>query len=125
MTTKFFRPRGTLAAEVVLFALASCAHAGVLLRGYEHYKAASAEGIIAFVLTVGLVGCFIRPGSARAVAMATQSFALLGTILGAFLIAIGVGPRTPADIMLHVVMLGMLTYGLATAVTARPAERGR
>src|SRR5881296_1977043 len=49
------------------------------------------QAAIAVVLLVGLVLTWIRPGSTRGVGLAAQAFALLGTLLGIFTIAIGVG----------------------------------
>lgn len=91
-----------LAFQAILFAAASLVHAGVLLSGYEHSRAATAEGVIALVLLAGLVGSLVRPASARTIALAAQGFALLGTLVGAFTIAVGVGPQTTAG-LLHAV----------------------
>jgi hypothetical protein len=58
------------------------------------------------------------------VGLAVQGFALLGTLVGAFTIAIGIGPRTGPDIVYHVGLLIVLGWGLA--VTARTGvEAGR
>jgi hypothetical protein len=40
-------------------------------------------------------------------------------LVGAFTIAIGVGPRTVPDIVFHVVMIGVLVWGLVTAWSTR------
>jgi hypothetical protein len=110
-----------LAVQVALFALASLAHRGVLLNGYEHVRAAIAEAVIAAVLAAGLLLSLMRPWSARAFALAAQGFALLGTLVGVTMILIGVGPRTAPDIALHGVMLVVLTLGLVVAWnTAKP-----
>jgi hypothetical protein len=87
-----------LAFQAALFGAASLVHAGILLSGYEHSRAATAEGVIALVLLGGLVAGLIRPASARTVALAVQGLALLGTLVGAFTIAIGVG-RKPQQTM--------------------------
>ena len=48
-----------LTAEAALFGGAALMHAGFLIRGHEHWKAASAESVIAFVLLAGLVATFV------------------------------------------------------------------
>lgn len=117
-----------LAVQAVLFATASMVHAGVLLGGYEHARAATAEGVIAVALLAALVGSLVRPSSARAISLAGQGFALLGTLVGAFTIAIGVGPQTAADHLFHVLLIALLVSGLvvawrsATTSGARPGE---
>jgi len=113
-----------LAVEAVIFALAALAHAGILLQGYEHWKAATAEGVIAAVLATGFLACLARPPATRSIGIAVQGFALLGTIVGAAMIAIGIGPQSAADIGLHVIMLATLFTGLAAALRAdgRPSS---
>jgi hypothetical protein len=93
--------RWLLALEAAAFGVAALVHAGVLLRGYEHWKAATAESVIGLVLLAGLVACLIAPRSSRAVGLAALAFALVGTLIGIFTIAIGVGPRSSFDISLH------------------------
>jgi hypothetical protein len=107
-----------LGAEVLLFGLASLAHRGVLLAGFEHARAAIAEAVIAAVLAIGLVVCIAKPLVARAAALAVQAFALLGVCVGLAMIAIGVGPRTGPDLALHALMVAALVSGLVTARSA-------
>jgi hypothetical protein len=107
-----------LAAEVALFALAALVHRGVLVGGYEHTRAAIAEAVIAAVLAAGLMLSLMRPWSIRAYALLVQGFALLGTLVGVVMIAIGVGPRTAPDLALHAGMLAMLGFGLVIAKRA-------
>jgi hypothetical protein len=104
-----------LAFQAILFAAASLVHAGVLFSGYEHSRAATAEGVITLVLFAGLVGSLVRPTSARTITLVAQGFALLGTLVGAFTIAVGVGPQTTADYVFHAVLLALLVSGLVTA----------
>jgi hypothetical protein len=110
-----------LAVQAVLFAAASLVHAGVLASGYEHSRAAIAEGVIALVLFAGLVVSLARPRATRTVAIVAQGFALLGTLVGAFTIAIGVGPQTTADSFFHVLLLALLVSGLAVAWKSKRA----
>lgn len=104
--------------EAATFIIASLIHSGRLIQGYEHPQARIAEGVIAIVLLGGLALTWIRPMSVRAVGLAAQGFALLGTLVGVFTIAIGVGPRTPPDIAYHVAILVVLVWGLRVAARA-------
>lgn len=104
-----------LAVEILLFAGASLVHAGVPVGGYEHIQAGTAEGVIAAVLALGLVICLLRPVATRMTALAVQGFALLGMLVGAFTIAVGVGPQTLADKAFHGLLLVVLAAGLVAA----------
>ncbi|CAN7481107.1 hypothetical protein [Bosea sp. LjRoot237] len=108
-----------LAIEILLFAGASLIHAGIPFSGHEHAQARTAEGVIAVVLALGLAICLLRPAAARTVALAAQGFALLGTLVGAFTIAVGVGPQAPADKVFHGILLVLLVAGLVAAWRAR------
>src|SRR5919109_963107 len=94
------------------FVLAALVHSGVLFRGYEHGSAAIAETVIGVVLLVALALTWGLPQRTRAIGIAAQAFALLGTLVGVFTIAIGVGPRTLPDIAYHVAILVALVWGL-------------
>jgi hypothetical protein len=107
--------RTLLLVEAVSFVVASLVHAGVLIDGYEHREARTAEGIIAIVIIAGLVLTWIRPAWTRAAALAAQGFALFGTLVGVFVIIIGVGPRTVPDVVYHVAIVAVLIYGLVVA----------
>lgn len=111
-TTKL---RTFLAVEVVLFALASLLHRGIIARGFEHARAAVAEGIIALVLAIGLAINVYSPSEARAAALWTQGFALVGVCAGLAMILIGIGPRTGLDYGIHAVMALTLISGLVLA----------
>ncbi len=112
-------PALLLAFELLLFAVASLIHAGILLGGYEHARASTAEGVIATVLALGLIASFIWPARLRASALAAQAFALLGTLVGAFTIYIGVGPQTTGDFIFHLLLLAILVSGLVAVVRWR------
>jgi len=105
--------------EAASFVFASLIHSGRLIQGYEHPQARIAEVVIAMVLLAGLALTWIRPASVRVVGLAAQGFALLGTLVGAFTIAIGVGPRTPPDIAYHIAILVVLAWGLRVAAGTR------
>jgi hypothetical protein len=108
--------------EGTCFAVAGLIHGGVLLTGFQHQAASIAESSIAIVLLVGFGLTQTWPARRRFIGLAAQAVALLGTLVGAFTIAIGVGPRSLADIVFHAAMLSVLTWGLI--VTARTPVRG-
>jgi hypothetical protein len=110
-----------LLLEGASFVLAGLVHFGVLARGYEHGSAAIAESVIGAVLLIALGLTWALPASTRAVGIAAQGFGLLGTLVGAFTIAIGVGPRTMPDVVYHAAILLALAWGLIFAARA-PAD---
>ena len=105
--------------ETAAFLAAASTHFGLLIGGYEHYKAGTAESVIGIVLLFGLALTWIAPRATRTFGLAAQGFALLGTIVGIFTIAIGVGPRTVADVTCHITIVIVLVSGLIVAVRAR------
>jgi len=107
--------RRFLAAETAVFVTAALIHAGVIFPGYEHARARNAEMVIALVLLAGLSWSAITPTRVRAAGLAAQGFALLGTIVGLFTIAIGVGPRSVLDLTMHAAMATLLVGGLMIA----------
>lgn len=110
--------------EAVSFVAASLIHSGVFITGYEHPQARVAEGVIAAVLIAGLTVSFVYPAWTRWVGLAAQGFALLGTLVGLFTIAIGVGPRTVPDIAYHTTILVILVWGLIVTARARTQAAG-
>ncbi len=50
-----------------------------------------------------------------------QGFALLGTLVGVTMIAIGVGPQTTGDIVFHMLLIVLLVTGLI--MTMREIKR--
>jgi hypothetical protein len=108
--------RGTIRSFLLFgaatFLVASLIHSGVLIAGYEHQKARIAEGVIALVLLTAAVSTWIRPASTPTAGLAGQAFALLGTLIGVFTIAVGVGPRTAPDIVYHIAIVVILIWGL-------------
>lgn len=101
--------------EAASFFAASLIHSGVLLGGYEHEKARIAESVIGVVLLFGAVLTWIRPAWTRWAGLAAQCFALLGTFVGVFTIAVGIGPRTIPDLAYHVTIVVVLVWGLMLA----------
>lgn len=107
--------RKFLAVETALFLLASFVHRGYFLGGYEHGKAAIAETVIGVVLLAGLLATLAWPARARGIGIGVQAFALLGTFVGLFTIAVGVGPQSQADLVFHVLLVLLLGAGLLAA----------
>lgn len=104
-----------LAVEAVAFLLAASIHRGFLVSGFQHQSASTAESVIAFVLFVALLLTWVRPGNMRLLGLLGQGFAFLGTLVGVFTIAIGVGPRTVPDLAYHAIILVVLAWGLLVA----------
>jgi hypothetical protein len=102
----------------ISFVVAGLVHFGVLLEGYAHRQAALAESTIALVLLISYGLTWVWPTRTHRIGIGAQAFALLGMLLGAFTIAIGVGPRTAPDIASHVAILVVLVCGLVVAVRA-------
>ncbi|HET7324220.1 MAG TPA: hypothetical protein VFJ06_07805 [Halococcus sp.] len=114
--------RALLGVEGASFLLAAMIHAGILIQGYEHQEAMIAEAVIGTVLLIGLAITWVRPRSMFSITAGVQAFALLGTLVGAWTIIIGIGPRTVPDIAYHVVIIVMLVVGLGVAWRARGTE---
>jgi len=115
--------RAFLLIEAASFAAAALVHFGVLTRGYEHQQAGTAESVIAIVLLFGLA-LSLAGVPTRAAGLGAQAFALVGTLVGIFTIAIGVGPRTGPDIAYHAAIVAVLVAGLIVAARA-PVEESR
>jgi hypothetical protein len=111
--------RTLLCIEAIAFGTAALVHAGVVIEGYRHREATIAESVIAGVLTLGLAVSVMSPPSSRAVGLAVQGFALLGTLVGIFTIAIGIGPQSRFDVALHVGFVVLLIAGLAIVARRR------
>jgi len=112
--------RAFILFEAITFVAAALIHFGLLLDGYRHQEAGTAESVIAGVLFIGLALTWARPPWARRAAVGVQAFAILGVLVGLFVIAVGVGPRTALDIAYHLAILIVLVVGLATSLR-RPA----
>lgn len=105
--------------EGAAFAAAASVHLGLLAHGYEHQAAGTAETVIAAVLLVGFGLTWAWPRATRGIGIGAQAFALFGTLVGIFTIAVGIGPRTPPDIGYHVGIVIVLVWGLVVAARAR------
>lgn len=105
--------RRFLSVQFALFALGVLVH--TFVSSHQHGRAATAETVIGLVLLAGLVATFVVPARARAMAVAVQGFALLGTMVGIVTIVVGIGPRSAFDFVLHGTMIATLVAGLAAA----------
>ncbi len=110
------RIRTFLVGEAAAFLAAALVHSGVIVAGYGHREAGTAESVIALVLLLGLVVSWVRPAGTRAAGLVAQGFALLGTLVGLFTIAVGVGPRTVLGVVYHLVILAVLIWGMGVGV---------
>ncbi len=100
-----------LLVEASTFVVAAAIHFGAFLEGYDHLKAGIAETVIAVALAAALAFTWLRPPWPRRAAIAGQGFAAFGVLVGLFTIAVGVGPRTAADIIYHLGILAVLVAG--------------
>src|SRR5881396_628644 len=116
--------RTFLLIESATFLSAAALHFGALFSGFAHGAAAAAESVIASVLLGGLLATWIRPRAVRGIALTVQGFALIGTFVGVFTIAIGIGPRTVPDLVIHAIMILELVWGLVVAGRARAGPAG-
>jgi peptidoglycan/LPS O-acetylase OafA/YrhL len=117
------RIRLFLLIEGIAFALASMVHFGLLIDGYEHDRARIPELVVALVLLGGLVTSLARPDLTRTAGLVAQGFALLGTFVGLFTVAIGVGPQTTPDLVYHLAMVALLIAGLMVTRAMATTER--
>jgi hypothetical protein len=104
--------RAFLAVQAVSFYAAALMHSGWAGPAHAHAKAATAETVIGTVLLLGLLTSLVAPAQTRRAGLFAQAFALLGTCVGIFTIAIGIGPRTPLDFVLHAGFIALLVTGL-------------
>jgi hypothetical protein len=106
------RIRALLFFEALTFGAAARVH--LFVDGYRHLPASIAESVIGLVLLAGLAFTWVDEWAKRA-AIAAQAFALVGTLVGLFTIAIGIGPQTAPDIAYHVAIVVVLAWGLVIA----------
>jgi hypothetical protein len=108
-----------LSVEAAAFGFAALIHSGTLVSGYQHSRAATAETVIAVVLLAGWAVTLASPHLSRLAGLAAQAFALLGTCVGIVMIAIGVGPQSALDVVLHAGFVTMLVAGLLVVARRR------
>ncbi len=110
--------RTFLLFEAATFVVAAAIHAGVLVEGHRHREAAIAETVIAVALLAALGLSWTPEPWPLRFAVAAQAFALTGTLVGLFTIAIGIGPQTVPDVAYHLAILVVIGTGLAVALPA-------
>jgi hypothetical protein len=103
-----------LTLEALALGMAAFVHGGVLARGHEHWRAATAESVIALVLVLALASSG-DDARMRRIGLLAQGFALLGVCVGLVMIAIGIGPRTTPDLVFHALVSLLLIAGLIHA----------
>jgi hypothetical protein len=108
-----WRVRGFLLLQIAIFLALVSIHFGLLIGGYRHRNAGTAESVIAAALVAGLLLTWTPPPWSRRAATAAQSFGILGVLAGLFTIALGIGPRTTLDLALNAALLLTLIAGLA------------
>lgn len=109
--------RTLIGATAGSLVVASLIHFGLLIDGYRYQQAATAEAVIAVVMLVGLALTWASGArAARRAAVGALAFGALGTSVGLFTIAIGVGPRNLADVVYHIALLTVLVAGLLVAM---------
>jgi hypothetical protein len=112
---------GLVVLEAVVFLLAALLHVGVRVPvGFVEPRiipAAIVEGLIGVFFAVSAYAVFARQTWAWSAAIGAHVFALLGTLLGVFALAVGGGPRTEANTIYHYVMLGVIIVGLVLLLT--------
>jgi hypothetical protein len=66
--------RAILLLEGGSLVIAALLHGGVIMRGYDHQQAASAESVIGGVLLVAMALTWLRPTWTRTIGIAAQAF---------------------------------------------------
>ena len=107
-----WRVRGFLLLQIVILLSMVSMHFGLLIGGYRHRNAGTTESVIALFLVAGLLLTWMPPPWNRRAATASQSFGILGVLVGLFTIALGIGPRTMLDLALNAALLLTLIAGL-------------
>lgn len=82
------------------------------------------EGLCALALLLGAYGVLARRPWGWRAARGACILAILGVLLGTVSLAVGAGPRTQFNDLLHVVMLVLLLGGLALSSAKGSAASG-
>jgi hypothetical protein len=105
--------RGFLLLQIAILLSMVSIHFGLLIGGYRHWSAGTAELLIAAVLVAGILLTWTPTPWNRRLASAAQSFGILGVLGGLLTIVLGIGPRTMLDLTLNMALLLTLIAGLA------------
>lgn len=100
--------------------VASLVHFGVVIDGYSHDEAALPEAIIGGVMLIGLASSWMSEPWGRRAVIGALAFGLAGSLVGLYLVVVGVGPQTLPDVVYHIVLVATLVAGLYVAVQIRP-----
>ncbi|HEU5349169.1 MAG TPA: hypothetical protein VFU63_11215 [Ktedonobacterales bacterium] len=111
-----------LLIEAVCFIAAGIIHTGMLVTFDVLPPAAVAESIIGVVLLIGLGLTWIWRSETRIIGLIVQGFAMLGTLVGLFIILSGAGVNAVLNISFHVIFLLVLAWGLVVTVRPSPAR---
>src|SRR5947209_15350602 len=93
--------RGFLLLQIAIFLALVSIHFGLLIDGYRHRAAGTAESVIAAVLVAGLLLSWTPPPWNRRAVTIAQSFGIVGVLVGLIAIALGFRPRTILDLTLN------------------------
>lgn len=110
-----------LLLEGVSFLIAAAIHSGLMTTVDRNQGATIAESTIGVVLLIGYGLSWLWPAQTRIFGIVAQTFALLGTLIGVYVVLIGVGPNTIPDIIYHFAILAVLVWGLVIVARA-PTE---
>ena len=110
-----------LLLEGVSFLIAAAIHSGLMTTVDRNQGATIAESTIGVVLLIGYGLSWLWSAQTLIFGIVAQTFALLGTLIGVYVVLIGVGPNTIPDIIYHFAILAVLVWGLVIVARA-PTE---
>ena len=105
--------RSWLLLQIAILLSMVSIHFGLLIGGYRHRSAGTAELLIAVVLVAGLLVTWTPTPWSRRLATGAQYFGILGVLGGLLTTVLGIGPRTMLDLTLNGALLLTLIAGLA------------
>src|SRR5688500_16439973 len=108
--------RAVLLAEALVFLFIGIAQTGLVVPSYSRPQSAVAAACIAVLLIAGWTFSRRNALAARQVALVVQSLAILGSLFGAALLWLGIGPRTPVDLL---VQHGLLVVAVAALIRVK------
>jgi hypothetical protein len=112
--------------EAVVFLAAALAHTGIrlpILMEPRIIPATIVEGACGILFAVSAFSVIANAPWALPVAFAAQFIALAGVALGVISLALGVGPRTKPNDLVHGVMLLLILAGMVLLVSSTSGAR--